>query len=205
MAVALFLSACGLYQPDPETVAADTIGPSDAALPKPAVPGVVYLLRGGLNIFSTGLDTLGGKLRAQGIDARSVSYEEWPKIATDLEQRYATEHLPIVLVGHSFGANAAAVLATKINDQGQVPVLLMILFDPTNTQTITPNVRHVVYYSSRTETGTGVEVKGSTYFNGQIETIDVNENHMSVTLSPALQDKTIAAIVAALKPAVAVR
>ncbi|HVY87855.1 MAG TPA: hypothetical protein VG942_03255, partial [Hyphomonadaceae bacterium] len=54
--------------------------------------GEVYLLRGGLNIFSTGMDELAAKMRERGIDAHSYGHAQWQELAADAQRKYAANH-----------------------------------------------------------------------------------------------------------------
>ena len=173
------------------TLAASAV--SAAVLPAKAEPGVVYLIRGGANIFSTGLDVIAEKLRAKGVDAQSVGYAGWPQLAVKLDNDYRKSPSNIILIGHSFGANAAVIMTQEMLKHG-TPVELMILLDPTESQKIPPNVSRVIYYQSRTATGTGITVTGLFGFRGSIQTIAVKENHLQMDDSVLLQDQTVAAV-----------
>src|ERR1700752_1854493 len=66
----------------------------------------VYLLRGWFGVFSAGMDALGDELQSKGIKAEAIGHLAWratvSKIASD---RAAGKTGPLVLVGHSQGAN----------------------------------------------------------------------------------------------------
>src|SRR6188474_808509 len=69
--------------------------------------GTVYLVRGWLGVFSTGIDMLGDKVKEAGV--RSLVYREnqWRNLADALIEKYAgaKDPEPLVLVGHSYGAD----------------------------------------------------------------------------------------------------
>ena len=190
-AVVLFLSGEAVVSPDPALAAA-------AATTKPSSSGVVYLLRGGLNIFSTGMDELAVKLRARGIEARSEGFSDWPKLAAEARARYAKTHLPIVIVGHSFGANGAIVMATDLN-KSRTPIALIILYDTVSSVKVPANVRHVIDFMSTTGQGTGITVTGEYNFAGRINTINVLEDHLSMDNASQLHKDSIAAILKVIR------
>lgn len=109
--------------------------------------GVVYLFRGGFNIFSTGMDDLAKELHAANVDALSLGHTQWSAVADVARADYTANKTPIVLVGHSWGALAAVLVAMELN-KTNTPVPLMILFDPTDSVRIPPNVKHVVNFIS---------------------------------------------------------
>jgi hypothetical protein len=161
--------------------------------------GVVYLVRGGLNIFSTGMDEIAAKLVAKGIDAKAVPHADWQNVDEVLRERYAAEHLPIVLVGHSFGANAEIVMASDL-EKSNTPIPLMILYDVTNPVKVPANVQHVIYIASSTVKNTGITVTGEPDFTGDIEKIKVPEGHLDMDNAPRIQNATIDAILKVITP-----
>ena len=114
-------------------------------------PGEVYLLRGLFNVFSTGMDTLGEKLRAAGYNTKVVNHASWSSIVRRIGTRYgkATEPDPVFLIGHSLGADAVIKLAQRL-DSKNVPVTLAILFDPVNPRPVPPNVERMINFFKST-------------------------------------------------------
>ncbi len=164
-----------------------------AALVRPGRP-VVYLLRGGLNIFSTGMDELTAKLRAEGVDANSVGHAQWQEIAVEARQNYVANKTPIILVGHSWGALAANLIALELR-KTNTPVALMILYDPTDSVKIPPNVRHVINFISNTNYANGYRATALPGFSGTIENIsEPAYNHINIDNAVPLQDLSVAAI-----------
>ena len=191
----LFLSACGVMP----TIEASAASGSVAAT-RPASGGTVILLRGGLNVFSTGMDELAVKLRAAGIDARSEPHADWPKLAVEARQRYLKTRKPLVLIGHSWGALAAILLASEL-DKTNTPVDLMILYDTTETVKIPANVRHVVNFNSSTTIGLGLTVTGLSGFHGRIDNIDVPEfGHLDMDNAAPLHKRSIAEVLKVIRP-----
>jgi hypothetical protein len=193
---AVVLSACTAV---PEGPGAAAVSLGGDVPDKPVSGGVVYLVRGGLNIFSTGMDEIAVKLRAKGIDAKSVPHADWEKVDIVLRERYAAEHLPVVLVGHSFGANAEIVMASEL-EKSNTPIQLMVLYDVTNSVKVPGNVKHVIYIASSTVKNTGITVTGEVNFTGDIEKIEVAEGHLDMDNVPRIQDATIDAILKVITP-----
>jgi pimeloyl-ACP methyl ester carboxylesterase len=191
----VFLSACGVV-PTIEASAAS----GNVASAKPVSGGIVILLRGGLNVFSTGMDELAVKMRAAGIDARSEPHADWPKLAAEARQRYIKTRKPFVLIGHSWGALAAILLASQL-DKSNTPVDLMILYDTTESVKIPANVRHVINFNSSTAIGLGLTVTGLNGFHGRIDNIDVPEfGHLDMDNAAPLHQRSIAEVLKLIRP-----
>ena len=95
-----------------------------AARPSMAQPRAhVYLLRGLMNIFSLGMDTLAEKIQRRGIYATIHNYAEWQTLADQAAAAYhAGKEGPIIIVGHSLGADAVMEMSAYLGRKG-VPVL----------------------------------------------------------------------------------
>jgi len=103
----------------------------------------VYLFRGLANVFSLGMDDMAKELKAQGIPNKVLNHANWPRVAADITAKYKANPKatrPIVLVGHSLGANAVLLMAQKLARDG-VPVDLVVTFDPTTKGPVAPGVR----------------------------------------------------------------
>jgi len=191
--VALALSACA----DPRL----TVPLGSVPVAQPAIAGSVYLIRGGFNIFSTGMDELAEKLRAVHVDAKVVGHATWRQTAQDIRREYAATHAPIVLIGHSWGALAAELIARDLN-QDAIPVALLELYDSTDPLTIPPNVKHVINYMSLTGMSDGARVRGDEGFTGVIDNIgEPKYGHLNIDNAPAMHELSIADVLAALQPA----
>jgi thioesterase domain-containing protein len=117
-----------------------------AGLVQPAhAAGHIYLLRGFAGIFSTGLDELGEMLTKRGYKATVHSYTEYPGLAEQAAAEQKSGKGPIVIIGHSFGAEAAISMAEEMKKRG-ASVALIVSFAPTVRLTTPSNVRQVVNY-----------------------------------------------------------
>ena len=127
----------------------------------------VYLLRGGFDVFSNGLDDLAGKLRRRGVKAKSIGYARWRDAVGEIRR---SGRKRVVLVGHSWGANAAVRMARELQRHG-VRVSYLGTFAATGPSSVPSNVRRVRnYYQSN---GWGKPLRPEQGFRGRIDNRDV--------------------------------
>jgi len=107
-------------------------------------PGEVYLMRGLANIFSLGLDALGKELSALGIENCVFNHAHWRVLVDDIVERSykAGVSHPIIIVGHSLGANIAPEMATLIGKYG-VKVAYVVMLDPVQPTHVGKNVAEI--------------------------------------------------------------
>ncbi len=163
----------------------------------------VYFIRGFLNVFSTGLDDMSGQLAKNGIKSIVHGHMSGSSVrAQILADRKKTGKLPnpVVIVGHSFGANAALSVSSLLAADG-IPVDLVITIDPTVGGPLTPTVRRYVNYHFAGN-NLGVPLS-SPKLGKRISNIDlskrkdiagVGDDHWTVTSNKALQKEVLAAI-----------
>lgn len=116
--------------------------------------GHVYCMRGWLGIFSTGMDVLADKIdKNVGAPSVSVADEEWLRLREWLvkEKNKGQIHEPLVLLGHSWGADDQIRVAKYLKDAG-ITVDLLVLIDPVTPPPVPTNVKRVycVYKSHPT-------------------------------------------------------
>ena len=109
------------------------------ALPAAPRPGHVYLVRGFLDWYSTGIDVLGDRLTAAGVSAAVYREEQWGDVADALLARPAPA-TPLVLVGFSYGADDVVLIARRLAGRGR-PVDLLVTIDPVTPAAVPANVR----------------------------------------------------------------
>jgi pimeloyl-ACP methyl ester carboxylesterase len=102
----------------------------------------VCLVRGYQDWYSTGIDQLAGKLHDAGIPAEVFREAQWRDLAGQLKRH---PHGALVLIGFSYGADDAILIARQLNDAHQ-PVDLLITIDPVTPANIPANVKHAVNY-----------------------------------------------------------
>ncbi|MBR0776695.1 hypothetical protein JQ625_17815 [Bradyrhizobium diazoefficiens] len=182
-------------------LAAVAMSPTTArAAPAQAVATThVYLLRGVLNIFSLGLDTIGARLQAQGIPVTVANFVSWSSLADEAATAYKAGRLKtIVLVGHSSGATALPDMIAKLNHLG-VPVKLAIGLDSVfKTRLTTGAERYINIYIGD---GPGEPVRAADGLRGKLDNVDVRGSgvgHISIDKNEAIQRRVIAEIDAAI-------
>ena len=155
----------------------------------------VYLLRGFMDIFSTGMDDLNEKLNRRGIRASVHGHAEYPTLADAITERYNRGiRENVVIIGHSLGANDAFAMAERL---GKIPVALIISYDPTSPMTVGANVARVVNFYSSTN-GWGTAIGRGTGFRGTLSNVDLSRRgevgHTDIDKSPSLHAQSISHI-----------
>jgi hypothetical protein len=132
----------------------------------------VYLMRGLLGIFSLGMDDLAGKLNKQGFRASVYGYEVWQTIADQIVERRRSGHTgPVVIIGHSLGANATFDAADNLNGR-DVPILLAVIFDATEVRRVPANVSTFINFYARD--GFGHRAVAGPGFLGELDNFDLS-------------------------------
>jgi len=167
-------------------------GPTRVA-PLPGPPrGRVLLLRGLANFFSTGLNVLTARLRAARFDATVHNHVEWRGLAarTVPEARAGRLPRPLVVIGHSFGADDAIALAGRLGEAG-VATDLLITFDPQWLHVIPRGPRRMVNFYQDSDPIQRV-VRPGAGFDGVIENrLVAGESHLSIEKSDALHAEVL--------------
>jgi pimeloyl-ACP methyl ester carboxylesterase len=101
--------------------------------------GHIYLLRGLAGIFSTGLDVLDEKLLQRGYIVTIHPYDFYNSLAEEAARLQKSGKGPIIIMGHSLGADAAIYMAEKMKKLG-APVALVVAFGPTTNLVAPSNV-----------------------------------------------------------------
>ena len=158
----------------------------------------VYLFRGLLNIFSLGMDELADKIRATGIPATVYNHTEWEEIAGQVVAGYKNgNHAPIILIGHSLGADAVMFMAEYLGKRG-VPVALVVPFDGTQTLVASGNIARVLNLTQRDY----AYVRRGFGFHGELKNVDVSGegvDHINIDKSPRLHALVLSNIAAVVK------
>ncbi|QFR34006.1 hypothetical protein [Ancylobacter sp. TS-1] len=155
-------------------------------------PPRVYLLRGLANIFSLGMDDLAAKLNARGIQASVHSYVDWEALSNYAVEQAANgkRPTPVVIIGHSLGADAAVYMGNKVSGAG-VPVPLVVTFDPVNMTTASAKIGKVVNYFQ--SGGSGKPVSGP-----RVQNVDLTGSgelsHFNIEKAGELHQRVIAMI-----------
>lgn len=113
-------------------------------------PGSTFMILGLWNFFSKGLLDVTNELNDEGHYARTLSGYAWRDIGDHIIRAEEAGELrrPLVLGGHSLGADKALKLADKLGRAGIV-VDYVVLLDATNPPKVPSNVRrcHNIFLS----------------------------------------------------------
>ena len=147
----------------------------------------VYLMRGLMNVFSLGMDQLAVLIARHGIEAGVHNHAEAEAVVSEIAARYgAGDRGPIILIGHSLGADAVMMMAQSL-DRVARPVALVVPFDGTDSFAAPKNVACVLNITQRTyaymHSGAG--------FHGELTNVNVSGepgiDHFTIDKSPRLQ------------------
>ena len=156
----------------------------------------VYLLRGLMNIFSLGMDSLASELNRRGVYTTVDNHADWQGLADAAAARYkAGTEGPIVLIGHSLGADAVMEMAEYLGRKG-VPVALVVPFDGTQSFSASSNIARVVNLTQRDY----AYMRRGPGFHGSLVNVDVssdpNIDHLTIDKSPRLHARVISEVLA---------
>ena len=149
----------------------------------------VYLLRGWFGVFSAGMDALADELQGKGIKAEAIGHLAWrATVAKIASERAAGKTGPLVLVGHSQGANNVIEMARILEKDG-IAVDLLVTLAPLLQDPIPGNVaRAINYYNSP---GWGAPVKAEVGYRGNLSNVnlggDLGIAHIAMDKSPNIQ------------------
>jgi pimeloyl-ACP methyl ester carboxylesterase len=167
---------------------------ASAAQPQPRAH--VYLLRGLLNVFSLGMDSLAEELKVRGVDATVHGYGEWQTLADQAAADYkARKEAPIILIGHSYGADAVMEMAAYLGRKG-VPVAMVVPFDCSKSFAASDNIARVLNLTQRDY----AYMRGGPGFHGTLANVDVSSDpdisHINIDKSPRLHARVVAEVLA---------
>lgn len=167
---------------------------SAAARTKAGDTPPIYVLRGGLDIFSTGMNVLAHELTIQGIPAQAVSFDDWHGYLAKIVAAYRKHPYRVILIGHSYGANTILLMAYELQ-KSNIPVDLLVFYDLTDSAKVPDNVRHVLNFRSSSSTGIDVTVGGGFDFTGTIQNVTRPDlNHITIDKAEDLHKQTISEI-----------
>ncbi|RQP20836.1 MAG: lipase, partial [Brucella intermedia] len=152
------------------------------------------ILRGFGDIFSTGIDEIGKQLQANGVDAHVEGHQAWRfvlnRILTDQRNN---PRAPVVLIGHSLGANAVIDIAAALEKKG-IQVAYMATFAATAPAPLPGNIRRVVNFYFK-EHGWGLPLTAGPRFRGSLDNRDFSGmkdiGHFNIEKQRPLQDEVV--------------
>jgi alpha-beta hydrolase superfamily lysophospholipase len=144
------------------------------------------------------MDTLADELNKQGLHATSHSHTDWKEIADRAAADYkAKKESPIILIGHSLGADAAMEMADYLGDK-RVPVALVAPFDATQSFPVPGNVARVVNFTQRDY----AYIRPGPGFHGLLNNVDLSSNHdighLNIDKSPELHARVLTEVLTVL-------
>ena len=159
----------------------------------------VYLLRGLMNIFSLGMDQLAARIAQRGIAASVHNHAEADAIVAQIAAQYrAGDRGPVILIGHSLGADAVMTMAQALNRDG-VPVALVIPFDGTGSYVTPKNVACVLNLTQRNY----AYMRSGAGFHGKLTNVNVSGDsgidHFTIDKSPRLQAQALNSVLDTVK------
>ena len=180
-----------------------------SSLPPPSGPvqsysyGRIVVFRGLMNVFSRGLDALQVEMKQRGLPVELYNHTSWNTVADKLIEDYKSNKsvAPIIIIGHSLGADAALVLANWLIDHN-VPVRLVITLDGVGeVATMVGGSAEVINYYKPHQFGQ--EVVSTHGFKGKITNIDLSDHpeigHLNIDKNPMIHDDIIIKVLEIMK------
>lgn len=184
----------------------DEIGPDDVikrSKRRVRRSGEVYLMRGLADVFSRGIDRMAKDMRGRGFDAVNFSYKHWRPVADNIVARNGRKKVsyPIIIMGHSLGANESSKFANYLASRG-VRVSLVVAFDPVETGHVGKQIGEVInYYLPKKRADNRILAQDG--FDGKLENIDVTVDdaitHTNVEKNAEFQSNSIGKALALTK------
>ncbi|MGC1182713.1 hypothetical protein [Legionella sp.] len=162
-----------------------------------AYHGEVHTMLGGLGVFSTGMKELSNSVVVKyDIPAPSDMWYNAGAVSKSIMAYYYKHknHRPIILVGHSLGANEQIKVARNLNKVA-IPVDLLVTVDAVSQTIVPPNVKHAMnfYKPGYVPMFSGLKLKAVDPDKTFIENINVTElkgvkvNHFTIDKDPVVQ------------------
>ncbi|WP_176038414.1 lipase [Brucella tritici] len=181
-------------------IAVALYGSATQAAPKITTPSRnspqadVYLLRGFGDIFSAGIDEIGKQLQANGVDAHVKSHVAWRLVLNQiLADQQHNPRAPVILIGHSLGANAVIDVAEALEKKG-IQVDYMATFAATGPDPLPGNIKRVVNFYFK-QHGWGLPLTAGPRFKGSLDNRDFSGmkdiGHFNIEKQRPLQDEVV--------------
>ena len=184
------------YHPSPKTHPADSATKKIAQTKKhKPYRGEVHTMLGGLGVFSTGMKELSSSVVDKyAIPAPSSMWYNAGNVSRSIVTSYYKNHRPIILVGHSLGANEQLKVARNLNKLG-IPVDLLVTVDAVSQTVVPPNVKHAMnfYKPSYVPMFSVLKLRAIDPAKTHLENINVSTlkgvavNHFTIDKDPVVQ------------------
>jgi hypothetical protein len=155
----------------------------------------VYLIRGLADVFSRGMDELGGKLRQRGFNATEHNHSEWAQIAASIAQRHRATggRERAIIIGHSLGADAVVYISNQLASTN-TPVALAVAYDPVSRLQVSGGARRFVNLF-QSNNGWAVPLSAGPGFRGRFQNVDLHGqqhlNHFNIEKDAGLHNKVM--------------
>jgi hypothetical protein len=162
-----------------------------------ANPQVIFL-RGWFGVFSTGLDEMAAQLKQLGINAEVAGHVSWSsEVSAILRDRSAGRTDPLVLVGHSQGANNVIDMARAL-EPSRINVDLLVTLSSVLQNRVPANViKAINYYQAP---GWGQALEADQGFHGKLINVnlanDLTVTHITIDKNSKVQAQIIQEILA---------
>lgn len=156
--------------------------------------GHAYLFRGLGGVFSMGLDDLASKLEARGVETTVTGHGSWSSLVDQASaESRRNRGAPIIIIGHSLGADAAIQMAERLTALG-TPPRLVVTFDPVGVNTVGPaRGRFINFFQSNN--GYGKRLSTEKSFRGSLSNLDLagdrSLDHFNIDKSPRLHAEVV--------------
>jgi hypothetical protein len=158
----------------------------------------VILLRGWFGVFSMGLDSVTEQLKTHGINAEVAGHLSWQnEVSEILRERSAGRTGPLILVGHSQGANNVIDMARAL-EASHVTVDLLITLSPFMQNRVPANVAKAINYYQAP--GWGQPLEADQGFRGKLINVNLADDptisHIGIDKSTRIQTEIVREITA---------
>jgi pimeloyl-ACP methyl ester carboxylesterase len=108
LGLSILLALAGCASTQPQAASRQSI--------EPRRTGEVFVFRGFMGVWSRGMDQITTRLRGDGIVTSVFGYNQWTTVAEQIvaERKRDGSRQPLVLIGHSYGADDALRLAVEL-------------------------------------------------------------------------------------------
>jgi pimeloyl-ACP methyl ester carboxylesterase len=139
------------------------------------------------------------ELGKRGVYATVSNHSEWQSLADQAASNYkARKEDPIILIGHSLGADAVMQMAAYLNRK-KIPVALVMPFDGTESFSTPSNVGRLVNLTQRKY----AYLRPGPGFHGSLANVDVSGDpsidHINIDKSPRLHARAISEVLAVIR------
>jgi hypothetical protein len=178
--------------------------------------GNVYLVRGLIGVFSTGMDALSDKINAAGVRAKVFQDLQDGELANAIIAKYkgVKNPEPLILIGHSYGADDVLTVSHKLETAG-IPINMVVTVDATIPPTVPTNVAVEYNYFQSQPTDfipmfRGIPLKQEKPGVGQLTNMDLRKdrldllmpgtNHINIDKNTKLHDEVVQKVLAICPP-----